>query len=280
MVYKKIIFIGFIVAVFGCAGGAKKKVVTQLNNVKFKPKVIVIDFDSLQTINVSLVGLGYDGNQVAATMKSAAQGAGQAGLIGSLIGGAIVSNAAKNSAIAEKNKPVESFLSRLESANWSSLLKKHNANSEFIWTDIDSEQVYILKVKPQLNLSVDYRALEMVSLVELRDNAGQVLYQNYFHVHSLPLLKQNQTITYLNQLEDNVVRDIFIRMLSHMNFLIRNEFLVWARSNSETNHQSIKFSNDNKEYFERGDLLDTSNQYITYRSLRGEIKHIPFEIRL
>jgi len=250
-----------------------------------KPYEILFDSKNLSQINVSLRGLGYDGNQLASTMHSANMNASMnanyspgAGLVGALIGGAIARESAISSAQKNKNTPVSPFLDNMQLVNWKGLITDISSlNSKWFINTEEFTSKQKITVIPELSLSTDYRAFKLISLVKVHSDMGKLIYQNYFHVHSLPLLKRNSTITQLNNSDMEYIEQVLTSSLTRLDQLIYDELNKWRLHTKKGVGTNIRFSYDKKHFYERGFLLKKENGYITYKNLRGEVKHMPFD---
>lgn len=268
----------------GCSSGGHNKVITKRNLNYSQIDMIFIDIRPLETVNVALEGLGYDGNELAQSMHqanmNAAMQAGynaQTGLAGALIGGMIVKEAQINSQINEKNSRVQGFLNDLKTQNWKSHWR--NAYTEpakiLIFSD-DPIQPYIhnkLFIRPLLQVSADYQSLHMIVEAEIVNPKGKSEYRNYFYLQSEALLDENESLMQLSFKDRQWFEEKLQQMLEPLPELIKNE--LSAKDEQVKQSAPIRFVNDSGEYYERGYLLGFKEGYVTFRTLRGEIKHYP-----
>ena len=269
--------------VSGCNVSHKKTVVHSNITAHLFPQYIFFDARQLNNVNVTLNGLGYDGDQIASAMHSVNYSAAlqpnyspEAGVAGALIAGLFLQDMQKGAAIEERNKPISSFLATVESISWDSVIDNANVDIQLL-SQNDSTQARRLIVTPTLHISPDYRSLILTSLIERKNNSGDITYQNYIHIHSTPLISWNETITNLNLMSTQDISEHLSIMLTQLNKLMHKELENWQNIPQKSGGYPIKFINDLKEYYERGTLLENENSFITYRTLRGEIKHIPCE---
>lgn len=281
-----LIFIVLVAVIInGCNASNKKAIVVYSDmTINHFPQQVFFNPVQLSDVNVALMGIGYDGNQVASAMYSANMNAAlqpgytpAAGLAGSLIAGSLLRNMQQNAAIEERNEPILLFLSTVEAIDWGKVINSADVDFQLFAFKSDHNHESRLVVTPILNLSPDYRSLILMSFVEMRNSSGKVIYQNYIHIHSAPILSWNETITNLNSISHQDISERLSVMLSQLDSLMYKELEGWQNMPSKLGGDPIKFIHDLKEYYERGTLLEKENNFITYRTLRGEIKHIPCE---
>ncbi len=266
----------------GCQTSTVKKVVSSQQCVYTHDGTneIYLDTTKLKTVNVAFTGLGYDPNavsqSVAIGVNSAPPGSDPLAVaIGSLIGAAIVSDMEKPAALKEKNQRVEAFLSKASTLDWQIILDK-NDHLKKTWFINQSykEGCQNISVQPELKLSADYRHFELVSLVTMMDKET-IAYQNYFHVYSTPFLDKTALLSELNNLpQEQLAQEIEV-LLSQLEVLIDNDLSQWQKLPMQ--NKAIKFRSDDKEYYDRGVVLAETDSFITYKTLRGEVKHMPYE---
>lgn len=269
----------------GCMSNVKS--VHRIESKLAEPAHVQLDLRELDSIDVALEEPGYDGGQLAVAMHQSAYNAAAlpghspvAGLAGALIGGAIAGNMLASGAQAEKNKPVQNWLQVLEAMQWPSL---YLAATQSVLVDatttLDSKagQVVgsVLRIKPRLTVVANYMAIELHTLAEIISEQDRKIYSNYFHVQSLPLLKANANLSEINKLDETDAKELVFPMITMTIQLIREDL---SRHGYHKAASGIRFSNFMGNYYERGVLLDKQDNYITFRTLRGEIKHYPFSL--
>lgn len=272
-----------ILFITACNSSNKKDVVHSNITVNTFPQKIFFNATQLNNVNVALNGIGYDGDQIASVMHSSNYSAAlqpgyspEAGAAGALIAGLFIQKMQKKAAIEEKNKPISPFLDAVESINWNSIIDNANVDIQLL-SESNYDQVQRLIITPTLHISPDYRSLILTALIERKNSSSNVTYQNYIHIHSTPIISWNETITNLNLMSNQDINEHLSVMLNQLNSLIYKELEYWQSIPQKSGGRPIKFINDLKEYYERGTLLENENNFITYRTLRGEIKHIPCE---
>lgn len=270
----------------GCASTGHDKVIAQKNLHYSAIDMIFIDLKPLENVNVALEGLGYDGNMIAQSMHqanfNASMQAGynaQTGLAGALIGGMIVKEAQINREIKEKNSRVQGFLNDLRQQNW----KMHwrNVYTEpaklLVFSDDPSQPNlnYKLHITPMLQVAADYQSLHMIVEAEIINPKGKSEYRNYFYLQSEALLDQNESLMQLSFKDRQWFETTLLQMLNPLPQLIRNELTNEVKVSKPS--EPIRFVNGSGEYYERGYLVGLNDGYITFRTLRGEVKHYPCE---
>lgn len=267
----------------GCNASNKKSIVHSNITVSPFPQHVFFDEAQLNNVDVTLNGIGYDGDQIASAMHSANYSAAlqpnyspEAGVAGVVIAGLFLQDMQKEAAIEERNKPISSFLATVESINWDSVINNTNIGIQLL-SQNDSSQGRRLIVTPTLHISPDYRSFILTSLIERKNSSDNITYQNYIHIHSTPIISWNETITNLNLMSNHDIRNHLSVMLVQLITVMHKELEIWQNIPQKSGGHPIKFINDLKEYYERGTLLENENSFITYRTLRGEIKHIPCE---
>jgi len=266
--------------ILSACNSANKKIILN-SDPRTQPRQAVVNTDFLTKVNVDLTGLGYDGNQLSRSMSSTTSqayygyGSPESALVGALLGGSLIKEIEINAAIEEKNKPIVNYLSKLSKTDWNNVLNKSNLNIP--WSISKGEAIHKdkLVVTPRLHVSADYRSLILSSFIERRDINNQLVYQNYFHIYSAPLLPWSETISNLNAMTAQEINIHLSIMLSQLDILIMKELTDWKKLPVKPGGQPIKFVNDMKEYYERGTILNMQDKFMTYRTLRGEIKHMP-----
>lgn len=274
-----------VMLVTGCTTSNVKKVIPpqHSSHVIEKTDVIYLDTSKLSNINVALTGLGYDGDQLAQSMTSANYAAAYqpgadpaSAAIGVLIAGSILQNMERSAAIEKKNEPVTPFLTKVAALDWQTLVESNTLlNKEWSINKPEVKNYSVVTVQPELKLSSDYRNLEIVSLVIIESEDGEPLYQNYFHIYAPPFLNKTKLLSELNNLSEETLNSKAKMFLSQLEYLLDKDLSEWQKKPKK--NDSIRFKNDDKQYYERGTLLAKENSFITYRTLRGEIKHIPYQ---
>ncbi|MDM7861531.1 hypothetical protein QTP81_13090 [Alteromonas sp. ASW11-36] len=255
----------------------KQSVVSHANKPLAMPETVYI-VPQESNINVLLTELGYDGNDIAATMYQANLNASMqsvnydplAGLAGALIGGAILKNSAENSAIREKNSPVQQFLTVAEQIQWQEVWHPD-------WqADLapSKPQTTHLQITPETSLSSDYRSLISVFFVEVYADRKELLYRNYFHLESAPLLDLNTSLHQLNNIDSGEIVNDFTAVSERLLLLVEQALETWSKRSRFANH-SIRYKNKRGEFYSRGEVLQPCDGFITFRTLRGEIKQAP-----
>jgi len=281
-----LLVLSLIIVLFtGCTTSNVKKVIPpQLSSHGIeKTENIYLDTSKLSDINVALSGLGYDGDQVAQSMASVNSAAAYqpgadpvSAAIGVLIVGSILQNMEESAAIEEKNEPVTPFLTKVAALDWEALVSSNTLLNK-VWSlkKTETKNYNAVTVQPELKLSSDYRNLEIVSLVVIESDEGEVVYQNYFHIYTPPFLNKTELLSGLNNLSEEALNSKVKVLLSQLENLLDKDISEWQKKPKR--NDSIRFKNDDKQYYERGTLLAKGNNFITYRTLRGEIKHIPYQ---
>ncbi|HWV14664.1 MAG TPA: hypothetical protein VN030_04470 [Cellvibrio sp.] len=230
--------------------------------------------------------LGYSGDQVAASIHQASMNAAMqpggapagAGLAGALIGGSIVQSSAVSAAQKAKNAPVRQFLSTLSELDLASVFKSSKFSDHYSMPD-DAEQGQRsdkkLVLVPTLEVSANYRTLNLNVAASIVGKGGKVFYKNFFQVQSDSLLEDGELLDALNGRSAQELEVRVREMADVLPGLIKQDFEGWPNNNL-TESVSIKFKNGMGEYFERGYILQTNEKTIVIKSLRGEVKQFSF----
>lgn len=274
-----------VTALSSCASTSKKKLILTSDLFIPSSKHVFVNTAKMSTINVARRSLGYNGDQIAATMQQSTMNASMqagynpgAGLVGALIGGAIVKSLAEQDAIDKKNEPIKMFLEDLANTDWQILLTQTPEAKTVGWQpyykDVNKEFEEYLLIEPNLQLSSNYRAFELNVLVEYYGNSKKPVFRNYIFIQSPPILSANETVTNLNSNDGELIQDALGKMFAQLKDIVGNEIYKQDHQGMGMKHSAIKFKNALGEFYERGAILSLKNGYITYRNLRGEIKHM------
>lgn len=278
-----ILFVSMLV-LSGCSATGHDKLITQKDLTYAEVDMVFVDLKPFDNVNVALEGLGYDGDMLAQSMHqtnlNASMQAGynaQAGLAGALIGGMIVKEAQVNSQIKEKNERVLGFLHDLKKQNWKMYWRNiYSEPAKLLVFSDDPAQPYLkhkLHITPVLQVAADYQSLHMVAEAEILDTKGKSLYRNYFYLQSRALLDKNESLMQLSFKDQQWFESLLSQMIQPLPALIRNELMTSADNTKSS--APIRFVNQSGEYYERGYLLGIKDGFITFRTLRGEVKHYP-----
>jgi hypothetical protein len=281
---QQIFMCGLLLVLTSCQSGPSKKIVSKTVDTAPMPTELQISYKALQEIRVAMSSLGYNGDQLAFSMNQAATNAAMqpgaapgAGLAGALIGGSIMQSSAQSAAQKQKDAPVDQFLSHLEKLNWATVFKSSKLAEKYsIGGAVTSKKVERrLLLKPFVEVTADYKALKLIAEVSLFGKNNKLLYNNFFHVQSDYLLKNEEILGVLNDKTSQELEIMVSELIAPLPALIENDMNGWPNKNLTTS-TSIKFTNSLGQYFERGYILDVGQNTIVFKSLRGEVKRIPF----
>lgn len=274
------------VTMSGCQSSPKKTMVKPSAAHADLPKEIYVAAKGLKPVGVALSDLGYNGDQLAASMHQASMNAAMqpggapagAGLAGALIGGSIVQSSAVSAAQKAKNVPVSQFLTTLSGLNLTNVVKSSKFSDSYTVFDAGSQTQTLdkkLVLVPSLEVSASYRSLNLNVAVSIVGKAGKVFYKNFFQVQSDNLLRDGELLEALNNRSAQELEVTIREMASALPELIERDLQGWP-DNNLAESVSIKFKNAMGEYFERGYILQTSEKTIVIKSLRGEVKQFSF----
>jgi hypothetical protein len=277
---KKLCVVALCAVLASCSASGNKKVLNSSSIANRPIDNIEINYSKLSRIDVDLESLGYDGDGLALAMQqaqtSAAQSAGAsggagAGLAGALIGGSIAQNMAISGAISEKNNRVPLLLAKMRSLNYEKMWQASQfaVNKESIHPkSADLKMV----LTPKVSVTADYQSFLITVEVDVREGNKQK-YRNYFYLQSdqivdvqkgLPALEQKPAAWIQQQLEQT------------MQALPQLIALDLNTGNSAPAATAIRFKNSMGNFYERGSLLAKHEKHLTFKTLRGEVKHMPY----
>ncbi len=199
------------------------------------------------------------------------------GLVGVIVGGAIVKDIEKSRAQEKANGPVQGWLTVLDNTNWESaynrVKKSYGLPVSFGKPGSDKLKGNTLRLTHSLGVSSNYASLKLKVLAELIAQDNAVLYRNYFHIQSKKLLKDNELLSDLNAKDREFADRVIVSMLEQVPPLVFSDL---TRKSGNVKNSEIRFTNQMGNYFEMGEVLAANEGYITFRTLRGEIKHYPY----
>lgn len=178
---------------------------------------------------------------------------------------------------SRKNEPVKVLLARMESINWESVTELINENIgvpvSSSLSNLNRANGSILRIHPYLEVTSNYQSFELHALVIVNSAMNDVIHHNYYHVQSSPLLEKG-ILNDLNSISEEQIKvtvsDLFKKMLP----------LIYADLNEREIRpiRSIRFKNHMGRFYEMGKLLNKNKEegYISFRTLRGEVKSYPF----
>ncbi len=238
-----------------------------------------------ESCRVALSTPGYDRASLGFSMHQANMNAAMntpqynpaAGLAGALIGGAIVKGIGQSRAQKKANEPVINWLKTLDKTDWkvafNGLKKAYRLPVLINKQDVGKQRGNTLRLTHSLGVSANYGSLKLKVLAELISQNNETLYRNYFHIQSRRLLENNELLSDLNT-KDRVFADRIISgMLKQIPSLVFSDL---SRKFKDSKNSEIRFTNHMGNYFEMGKVLADNEGYITFRTLRGEIKHYPY----
>lgn len=271
-----------VLLIAGCRSTNVQKVVPLQvdSNEPLHLNLVYVNTTNFNNIDVALSKPSYDGDQLARGMQSAAYssppGADPASaILGTLLAGELMKNMEKSAQIEKKNKPVAIFLNKASSIDWKKLVSSERLKKKWIFERPKGQFIPLVTIQPHLSLSSDYRNFELDSLVTIKSQNNRVIYQNYFHIYSHPFLDKSQLLSELNNLSGEVLNANLLEILVRLEYLIDKDVLEWQKLSRENN--PVIFKNDDRQYYDRGTILNKEDNYIAYRTLRGEIKYMPYQ---
>ncbi len=285
MHYKITLMFSIFILLSGCGSTHKKSVERHAQPMPM-PQVIVLDLDRLETVNVNLTSLGYDGDLLAssvqqAQMNAATAGGGSAagGLAGALISVAIIQGAGQSALQKERNAPVQGFIDTLQTVDWLTTLQGSPLADAFTIMDKASydamipapQRAYMLT--PTLNISANYLSLQLSWELEALSQLSP--YRNYFELNTPDLFSLQQSLSVLNTFTEADVRHHLMPALSQVKKLIAYDFMQSMQPRQAA--RSIRFTRNNIKFYERGTVLSADNNELIYRNLRGELKLHPYD---
>lgn len=267
----------------GCTTNIKK--VVHKTSAAVRPDQVLL-VGPKNPCNVSLSELGYDGTALALSMHQANMNAAMtipqynpaAGLAGVIVGGAIVKGIEQSRAQKKANEPVTNWLVTLDNTDWkdafNGLKKAYRLPVLIDKLDAGKQKGNTLRLTHSLGVSANYGSLKLKVLAELISKNNETLYRNYFHIQSRRLLEDNELLSDLNT-KDRVFADrVVSSMLEQIPSLVFSDL---SRKSEQSKNSEVRFTNHMGKYFEMGKVLAANEDYITFRTLRGEIKHYPYK---
>jgi hypothetical protein len=266
----------------GCTTNVKK-VVHKTSTDAQADQVLLIE--PKESCRVSLSTLGYDGTALAFSMNQAHMNAAMtnpqydpaSGLAVVLIGGAIVKGIAQSRAQNKANEPVANWLGLLNDTDWEVAfngVKKAYRIPVFINTlDVKKQKGNTLRLTHSLAVSANYGSLQLIVLAELVSHRNEIIYRNYFHIQSRWLLEDSEQFSELNTKDRKFADKRISSMLAKVPSLV---FSDMSKKSGKLKNTEVRFTNHMGKYFEMGKVLAANEGYITFRTLRGEIKHYPY----
>lgn len=268
---------------FGCAStGNKRLIKTETSQLNIAHITIKKKSDP---INVDLSTLGYDGTSLAQSMYQAQFNASlntpgynaAAGFAGALIGGAIGQSMAVSRAQKKKNTPVNPWLNTLTHLPWESL-SSETKNQFFTQINAadkasNTEPNNTLNLEYSLAMTANYMSLELRAHAEVLSSDKTPVYRNYFHIQSKDIMDLNKGLDQLNQYNQENAEEYVTGLLKKLPYLVLADLYSDDNPGSP---QSIRFKNHMGDYYELGYVIRVEEDYITFKSLRGEVKHYPY----
>lgn len=272
-----------IACIVGCQNGPRRDVVNSTVTPSLQPNLAILNTQELNEINVAMSNLGYNGDQLAASIHSSSMNAAMqpgaapgTGLAGALIGGSIVKSSAQNAAQKQKNEPVTVFLNTLEKLDWQVIFSSSEMGSQYSFIssrDQTKNSDALLTLQPSTQVSADYRSLRL-TVVAAVTKKGKVIYKNFFHLQSQPLLSGEDLLNSVNTITTDEATANIKKLIDKLPYLIKQDMQSWPGKQLQKS-TAIKFKNASGEYFERGYLLEQREGEIIFKSLRGEVKQYP-----
>ncbi len=267
------------------------------------PVQIVLDLGALKKSGVALNSPGYDGEKIADTLDLAKEEAGKSAErtaqqssypmpagSGYIVDGVstamvfvmipIMRSIEEKKAQNRKNEPVKKLLARIESINWelytNELIKESVGVPVYLTVpNINKANGNTLWIYPYLEITSSYHSIELHALVIVNSVKNDVLYSNYFHVQSLPIIKESMNQSDLNLVSEQQIKATVFDLFKKMLPLIYTDLRTNEVNNSV---RDIRFRNHMGRYYARGKLLkrDKEARYITFKTSRGEVKSYPY----
>lgn len=272
-----------IVCIAGCQNGPKRDVVNKTVGAPHHPSFAILNTKEIKEIDVAMSNLGYNGDQLAASIHSSSMNAAMqpgatpgASLAGALIGSSIIKSSAQNSAQRQKNEPVTIFLSTLEKLNWQDIFSDSKLGTQYSFVSLKDQtknNETILTLTPSAQVSADYRSLRL-TVTAAATNKGKIIYKNFFHLQSQPLLSGEDLLNSVNTTSTDEATALVKQLIDKLPYLIKQDMQSWPGKQLQRS-TAIKFKNASGEYFERGYLLEQKQGEIIFKSLRGEVKQYP-----
>lgn len=269
------------VAVAACSSGGNKKLLNSGSIANQPINTIEVDYSQLQKINVDLDSLGYDGDGLALSMQqaqaSAAQTAGAgggagAGFAGALLGGSIAQNIAISAAISEKNGRVPLLLTKMRALDYQSMWQAPQFAINQGATQTKSAALKMI-LTPKVSVTADYQSFLIMVEVDVREGNLRK-YRNYFYLQSQQIIDVKQGLPALEQKSSEWIQQQLQATMQALPHLIEMDINGGTTVPATT---AIRFSNGMGSYYERASLLAKNEKYLTFKTLRGEIKHMPYE---
>lgn len=274
-----ILLLTLALTVAACSAAGNKKVLNSSSIANRPIDNIEINYDKLSKIDVDLESLGYDGDGLALAMQqaqnSAAQtagaGAGGAGFAGALIGGSIAQNMAITGAIADKNRRVPILLSKMRSLNYEQMWQASQFAVNKQSTRPKSADLKMV-LTPKVSVTADYQSFLITVEVDVREGNKQ-RYRNYFYLQSDQIVDIQQGLPALEQKPAAWIQQQLELTMQALPQLIELDVNSGTSAPAPT---AIRFSNSMGNFYERGSLLAKHEKHLTFKTLRGEVKHLPF----
>ncbi|AQQ69229.1 hypothetical protein Mag101_17505 [Microbulbifer agarilyticus] len=138
------------------------------------------------------------------------------------------------------------------------------------WTE-GADSNWSVVVKPVFLMSQDQQALTLKNAITLlsNDNEETPSYQNLIEVVSVPVDSQK---VLANEDLDSLTTDLFVKSLTILEAELQGKHL------KKMDQQTLSYLHAGKKKYERGVILATHCDRITFRSLRGWIKSVPVKM--
>lgn len=284
---RTLIVITLMLGLTGC-GSRAHKVYSSGHSIEL-PAATLWNIESFTAVNVALTGYGYDGDKLALSMYSSSQSAAYAppgvGLAGALIAGSIIGSVEVKKAQKEKNARVAQLLNSLTAIAWtdkiSTLTPISGDGQVVIQKGIATPKHVVgnvLVLTPVLEITSNYMSLELHVLAQVwragkAQKSSKPQYSNYFHIQSDSLWSGSESLTDIDQKSPEDLAVYINSLLFPVRALVENDLKTLGQPKSSP--ENIRFKNHMGNYFEMGYLLAKTEDRVTFKSLRGEVKHYP-----
>lgn len=277
--FKKLCVLALCAVLASCSASGNKKVLNSSSIANVSIDQVDIDYSNTKEVNVDLESLGYDGNGLALSIQQAQQSAAQsaggaggpaAGFAGAVLGVTIAQNMAVSSAIREKNSRVPQLIAKMRALDYPAMWQ----GSQFkISGKAAASQDLAMTLKPKVSVTADYQSFLIMVEVTVKQR-GSLKYQNYFYLQSQPITDAKEGLPALEKKSPEWIAEQLQATMKDLPKIIELDI---SKGQQVSPPSAIRFSNSMGRFYERGSILAQHQTHLTFKTLRGEVKHLPFE---
>jgi len=246
---------------------------------------------SLHGANISAANTAYY-NGAPVSPGQAAAGS----IIGTLIASSIITNSHKTKMKKEADMPITAFLDNYQS--------KQGILEAIISTQITSVSMPLeiatqgtidsshngnitpLIIQPTVKITRDYGAIRISLRVYITQDIDNIdtndfesIYKNTFDYYITPMIDGESVITkspeFWNNLPDEQLEAYMNEGVRGLLQMLEHDYASFSQAKRKTGHKPIKFTNARGSFYERGNIISSSEGRINFYTLRHTIKSAP-----